>query len=88
MKWPTMPAAIRQPTSTTAMIAAARPRRLFFGRAGFGALGGFSRLARRGDSPRGVFSFAFFAGAGASGSSGGSPANLPASSSSAEKSLS
>ena len=54
------------------MIAAARPRRLFFGRAGFGGLGGFSRLARRGDSPRGVFSFAFFAGAGASGSSGGS----------------
>ena len=43
-----MPAAIRQPASTTAMIAAARPRRLFFGRAGFGALAGFSRLTRRG----------------------------------------
>ena len=72
------------------MIAAARPRRFFFGRSGFGALGGFSRLARRGFSARGFFSLAFFpgAGAGVSGSSGGSPANFEASSSSAEKSLS
>ena len=86
MKWPTMPAAIRQPASTTAMIAAAMPR-FFFARSGFGALAG---LSRRGFSARGSFSLAFFpgAGAGVSGSSGGSPANFEASSSSAEKSLS
>ena len=72
------------------MIAAARPRRFFFGRSGFGALGGFSCFSRRGFSARGFFSLAFFpgAGAGVSGSSGGSPANFEASSSSAEKSLS
>ena len=88
MKWPTMPAAIRQPASTTAMIAAAMPR-FFFARSGFGALAG---LSRRGISARGFFSFFFFARGGSAGASGGSsgasPANLSASSSSAEKSLS